>query len=378
MPSKTLPPSIGLAERAAPVLSAGARNPTVSTSDFGQTSEGRPAQLYTLTNANGMQAEVTDYGAILVRLFTPDRQGRLSDIVLGYNRLEDYANDSAYFGAVVGRFGNRIANGEFSLDGVSFTLAQNNGTAHLHGGKIGFDRVLWKAEPLLVNNTVGLELRYPSVDGEEGYPGNLDVTVRYWLTNDNAWKVEYEATTDKATPVNLTQHSYFNLKGEGVGDILDHILSLNAKRFTPTNADLIPTGELRSVSGTPFDFTQPHIIGERLGSADEQLKLAGGYDHNWVIDRSGPGLISAATVYEPTSGRTLEVLTEEPGVQFYCGNFMKGDQVGKTGQTYPHRGGFCLETQHFPDSPNHPYFPSTILRPGSRYHTSTVFKFSAK
>lgn len=355
-----------------------AGTPTVTMTSFGKTADGREAHLYTLANTNGMVVDVSNYGAIVVRLFAPDRHGHFSDVVLGFNRIEEYIKDSPYFGAVVGRYGNRIAAGKFSLDGATYTLATNNGVNHLHGGTVGFDKVLWTAVPLLVNNTVGLELSYRSRDGEEGYPGNLDVKVRYWLTNDDELKVEYQATTDKATPVNLTQHTYFNLKGEGNGDILDHVVTLNARRFVPIDATSIPLGDLAVVAGTPFDFTQPHTIGERIESADEQLKAGRGYDHTWVIERNTPGLALAATAYEPASGRKLEVWTDEPGVQFYCGNFLTGTAVGKSGKAYQFRNGFCLETQHYPDSPNHPNFPSTILRPGETYRTSTLFKFSVK
>lgn len=378
MTLKSIPSVVGLAACLAPSLSGASGTPTVTVASFGKTADGREAHLYTLVNASGMMADITDYGAIIVRLFAPDRHGRLNDIALGFNTIEEYIKDTPYFGAVVGRYGNRIANGKFTLDGVTYTLAKNNGPCSLHGGKVGFDKVLWTATPLLTNNTAGLELKYRSVDGEEGYPGNLDVTVRYWLTNENELKVEYHATTDKATPVNLTQHSYFNLKGEGNGDILDHVVKLNASRFTAIDATFTTTGDLPAVAGTPFDFTQAHSIGERLDSQDEQLKNGLGYDHNWVIDRQGPGLALAGSVYEPITGRTLEVWTEEPGVQFYCGNFLTGAHVGKSGRAYPKRSGFCLETQHFPDSPNHANFPSTIVRPGTPYRTTTVFKFGAK
>jgi aldose 1-epimerase len=367
---------------AAPVsLSAGGTS-SVTLTPFGRLKDGREASLYSLVNANGLRMDVTNYGAIVVRLFAPDRAGRLDDIVLGYNTLDEYVKATPYFGAIVGRYGNRIAGGRFTLDGRTYTLATNNTPGgmpcHLHGGNVGFDKVLWTAEALLADNVPGLKLRYLSKDGEEGYPGNLDVTVHYWLTNDNALRIEYRATADKATPVNLTQHSYFNLKGEGRGDILDHVLTLKASRMTPVNAGLIPTGQFLPVAGTPLDFTTPHSIGERIGAAHEQLTFGGGYDHNWVLDSGGGKLAPAATVYEPLSGRMLEVHTEEPGIQFYCGNFLDGSLTGKSGRVYPFRGGFCLETQHYPDSPNQPNFPSTVLRPGKEYRTTTVYRFSAR
>ena len=362
--------------------SAIAGTSSVTMTPFGQLPDGREVALYSLVNANGMKTDVTNYGAIIVRLFAPDRAGRWDDVVLGYNSLDDYLNASPYFGAIVGRYGNRIAHGRFALDGKTHTLATNNEPGgipcHLHGGVQGFDKVLWMAEPLLVDNTPGLKLRYLSKDGEEGYPGNLEVTVHYWLGNDNALRIEYHAVTDRATPVNLTQHSYFNLKGEGNGDILGHVLTLRASRLTPVNAGLIPTGEFADVAGTPFDFTTPHAIGARIDAADEQLKWGGGYDHNWVLDHSDEPLARAASVFEPTSGRRMEVWTTEPGLQFYSGNFLDGTHVGKSGRPYRYRNGFCLETQHFPDSPNQPAFPTTILPPGQAYRTTTVYKFSAQ
>jgi aldose 1-epimerase len=356
--------------------------PSITSTSFGQLPDGREATLYTLTNAQGVRADITNYGAIVVRLFVPDRTGRLADVVLGYNSVGDYVRHTPYFGAIVGRVGNRIGGGRFTLDGKTYALATNNTPngipCHLHGGNVGFDKVLWSAHPSVVSGSPTLELRYLSKDGEEGYPGNLDVTATYTLGSDNSLRVDYRATADRATPVNLTQHSYFNLKGEGRGDILDHVVQLNARRFTPGNAGLIPTGELADVAGTPFDFTTPHRIGDRVDAPHEQLKFAGGYDHNWVLDTQSGQLALAATASEPTSGRSLEVWTQEPGVQFYCGNFLDGAAIGKSGQPYPFRSGFCLETQHYPDSPNQPAFPNTILRPGQVYQTATVFKFSAR
>jgi len=345
---------------------------------FGK-ADGRDVHLYRLTNAQGMRVDITNYGAIVVRLFAPDRHGQLDDIVLGYDTLEEYLKDTPYFGAIVGRYGNRIAKGRFTVDGVQYKLATNNNGNHLHGGRKGFDKVVWDAEPVRKPDAVGLKLTYLSRDGEEGYPGNLRCTVTYWLTGDNELAIEYEATTDKATPVNLTHHGYWALAGQGVRDILDHELMLNADRFTPVDAGLIPTGELRPVSRTPMDFTKPTRIGARIDEDDEQLRHGKGYDHNWVLNKEKPGEMSlAARVYEPTSGRIMEVYTTEPGIQFYAGNFLDGSNVGKGGRVYNHRFGFCLETQHFPDSPNHPNFPSTILRPGERYHTKTVYRFRAK
>ncbi|AOS43550.1 Aldose 1-epimerase precursor [Lacunisphaera limnophila] len=356
--------------------------PSITSAPFGPLADGRATTLYTLVNARGARADITDYGAIVVRLFMPDRAGRLDDIVLGYNSVTDYVRSSPYFGAIVGRFGNRIAHGRFTLDGQTYPLATNNTPGnlpcHLHGGNVGFDKVLWSATPAVVDGAPTLTLQYRSPDGEEGYPGNLDVTAVYTLGHDNSLRVDYRATTDRATPVNLTQHSYFNLQGEGRGDILDHQLQLHASHVTPVNAGLIPTGRIAPVAGTPFDFTTPQRIGDRVDAPDEQLQFAGGYDHNWVLDSQSGQLALAATASEPTSGRTMQVWTQEPGVQFYGGNFLDGSAVGKSGQPYGRRSGFCLETQHYPDSPNQPAFPSTILRPGQTYRTSTVFKFSAR
>lgn len=356
-----------------------AKNMTVTKTAFGKV-DGQQADLYTLTNAKGMQAQITNYGAIVVRLFVPDRNGKLEDVVLGYDNLDDYLKDTPYFGAIVGRYGNRIAKGQFHLDGKDYQLAKNNnGVNHLHGGIKGFDKVIWDAVPMESASEVGLKLMYISKDGEEGYPGNLRADVIYSLTNDNELKIQYRATTDKATPVNLTHHGYWNLTG-AKRDILDHELMLNADRFTPVDATLIPGGALSPVDNTPFDFRKPTAIGARISQADEQLKFGKGYDHNWVLNKGkgGGGFTLAARVSEPTSGRIMEVYTTEPGVQFYAGNFLDGHNVGKGGVAYKHRYGFCLETQHYPDSPNHPKFPSTILRPGQEYRTTTVYKFSAK
>lgn len=350
---------------------------------FGKLPGGRTASLHTLTNANGLSAEVTSYGGIITRLLVPDRDGRLADVVLGFSTLEQYVADSPFFGALIGRVGNRIAHGRFTLDGKVYDLpSKNNAPAgipcHLHGGALGFDKVNWDVSPVTQDGISGLKLTYVSKDGEEGYPGTLTATVHYWLTNANELRIDYHAVTDKPTPVNLTQHSYFNLRGEDSGDILGHVLQINASQFTPSNAGQIPTGAIVPVKGTPFDFTHAKTIGADIGARDEQLGFAGGYDHNFVIDRAGPGLVLAATVHEPTSGRYMEVLTEEKGVQFYCGNFLDGHHVGKSGRAYGHRSGFCLETQNFPDAPNHANFPNSILRPGEVYRTSTVYRFSTR
>lgn len=336
-------------------------------------------KLYTLKNDHGMTVKVTNYGAIITSIVVPDRDGKPADVVLGYNNVEGYINavDKPYFGAVVGRYGNRIAKGSFTLDGETYSLAVNNGENSLHGGIIGFDKVVWSVEAA---DQYSIKLNYLAKDMEEGYPGNLNVTVTYTVNDDNELVIDYHATTDKATPVNITQHTYFNLKGEGEGKVLEHELKLHSKKYTPVDKNLIPTGKVPTVAGTPFDFTTSKAIGRDIDADNEQLTFGGGYDHNWVLDNDGesdqPTL--AAEVYEPNSGRTLTVSTTEPGVQFYCGNFLDGRLTGKSGKKYVHRGGFCLETQHFPDSPNQPNFPSTILHPGETYRTQTVFAFSTK
>lgn len=337
-------------------------------------------QLYTLTNQSGVQVKVTNFGAIITSIVVPDRDGKMGDIALGYHHVENYINavDKPYFGAIVGRYGNRIAKGEFTLDGETYSLAVNNSPNHLHGGVIGFDKVVWNAKAIHGQGWQGVELKYLAKDKEEGYPGNLSITVTYKLDDSNQLAVDYHATTDKATPVNLTQHTYFNLKGEGNGTILDHELMLNASRYTPVDSTLIPTGEIAAVTGTPFDFTVAKAIGRDIGKKDQQLEYGLGYDHNFVLDRDDEGLTHAATVHEPSSGRVMEIHTTEPGIQFYCGNFLDGRLKGKSGKPYVHRGGFCLETQHYPDSPNQDQFPSTILRPDGVYKTTTVFKFSTK
>jgi aldose 1-epimerase len=337
-------------------------------------------KLYTLENESGMTVRVTNYGAIITSIIVPDRNGKRADVSLGYDRVEDYINavDKPYFGAVVGRYGNRIAKGEFTLDGETYSLLQNNGENHLHGGAIGFDKVVWAVDEYVEGKS--LTLSYLAKDKEEGYPGNLELIIVYTLADDNSLVVDYHATTDKATPINVTQHTYFNLKGEGQGTILDHKLMLNAKTFTPVDESLIPTGEMPAVAGTPFDFTTAKAIGHDIDQQNEQLVFGLGYDHNWILNKDGKeGELSlAAQVHEPSSGRVMEIYTTEPGIQFYCGNFLDGRLKGKSGKPYVHRGGFCLETQHFPDSPNQPNFPSTILKPGETYESKTVFKFSAK
>lgn len=337
-------------------------------------------KLYTLKNSAGMEVKITNYGAIITSIIVPDRDGKLADVALGHKSLEKYINavDRPYFGAVVGRFGNRIANGVFTLEGTTYELATNNDQNHLHGGNVGFDKVVWDARTLESENA--LELAYLSQDGEEGYPGNLQVTVTYQLTESNELIVKYQATTDKATPVNLTQHSYFNLKGEGNGTILDHQLMINADRYTPVDAGLIPTGQLADVAGTPFDFTSAKAIGRDIEQPNDQLTYGLGYDHNFVLNKKANSdeLVLAARVSEPTTGRSIEVRTTEPGIQFYCGNFLDGRLQGKSGGVYEYRGGFVLETQHFPDSPNQPGFPSTILKPDGTYQSKTIFKFSAE
>lgn len=340
---------------------------------FGKTESGLPVDLFTLSNDNGLGVKISNYGGIVVSVMTPDRQGEFGDIVLGFDTLEEYVRQNPYFGCIVGRYANRIAQGKFKLDGVEYKLAQNNGQNHLHGGIKGFDKVVWTAEAVTGEGEVGLKLTYLSQDGEEGYPGNLSVEVVYTFTQHNELKIDYAAATDRVTIVNLSNHSYFNLAE--AGDVLGHEIMINADRFTPVDETLIPTGELRAVKGTPMDFTRSTPIGARIDQPDEQLQLAGGYDHNWVLNNPDGSLSLAARVKEPTSGRVLEVYTTQPGVQFYTGNFLD-ELVGKGGQVYRKRSGFCLETQHFPDSPNQPNFPSVVLNPGERYEQTTVFRFA--
>jgi aldose 1-epimerase len=340
---------------------------------FGTTPTGEAVELITLANATGMKVRVMTYGGIILSLKVPDRSGNLGDVVLGYDSLASYLRDSPYFGAIVGRYGNRIAKGRFTLHGTTYQLATNNGPNHLHGGVRGFDKVVWAAEPFQGNSGSGVRLTYTSPDSDEGYPGALQAMVTYTLTDRNELILDYEATTNRATPVNLTQHSYFNLAGSS--DILGHELTLAAERFTPVDPTLIPTGETAPVAGTPFDFRTPHLIGARIGDDDEQLRRGGGYDHNFVLTRTGRGLALAARLADSVSGRTLEIRTTEPGIQFYSGNFLDGSITGKGSVVYHHRTGLCLETQHFPDSPNQPGFPSTILEPGQSYRSRTVWTF---
>ncbi len=361
------------------VCAAGGKGASgVKKENFGRTTDGQNVELYTLTNRRGAEVKVMTYGATVVTLKVPDRDGKMGDVVLGFDRLEDYLKDTHYFGAIVGRYGNRIAKGRFTLDGVEYKLAVNNGENHLHGGIKGFDKVVWQARPRQLRSGAAVVLTYLSRDGEEGYPGNLSVQVTYTLTEQNELRIDYLATTDKATVLNLTHHSYFNLAGHGNGNILGHQMMINAARFTPTDAGSIPTGALRSVKDTPFDFTRATSIGARINEDDEQLTFGNGYDHNFVLNGRMGALRLAARVSEPTSGRVMEVLTTEPGVQFYAGNYLDDSVTGKEGKGYTRRTGFCLETQHYPDAPNHPKFPSTVLRPGGRYRTTTVYKFSAR
>ena len=350
----------------------------VGRESFGRTKGGQAVEIYTLKNSRGAEARVMTYGATVVSLKVPDRAGRFDDVVLGFDRLETYEEDTHYIGPVIGRYANRIAKGRFTLNGVEYRLAVNNGENHLHGGLRGFDKVVWRARPLAARGGQAVEFSYVSRDGEEGYPGTLTVRVTYTLTEANELRIDYAATTDRDTVINLTNHSYFNLAGHGSGDILGHRLMINAARFTPTDARSIPTGELRAVRGTPFDFTRPQTIGARIEQPDEQLRFGNGYDHNFVIRGRAGTLRRAARVTEPSTRRVMEVWTTEPGMQFYAGNFLEGTADGKGGKPYRRRYGFCLETQHYPDSPNKPDFPSTVLRRGARYRTTTVYKFSSR
>jgi len=345
---------------------------------FGKTAAGVEVDLYTLANGNGVEAAITTYGGIVVSLKTPDRAGLSSDVVLGFDSLDGYLKGHPYFGALIGRYGNRIAKGRFKLNGVEYKLAVNNGENHLHGGIQGFDKAVWTARDVSTPEAASLELTYLSKDCEEGYPGNLSVTVTYTLTAKNDFKIDYLAATDKDTVVNLTNHSYFNLAGQGQGEILGHEVTINAGRFLPVDAGLIPTGERKAVQGTPFDFTRPMTIGARIHQDDEQLKRGKGYDHCYVLNGSGGALALAARVHEPKSGRVMEVLTTEPALQLYTGNFLDGTLTGKGGKVYQFRYGFCMETQHYPDSPNQPDFPSVVLKPGAKYQTTTVYRFSAE
>ena len=347
---------------------------------FGQLSDGQAIDLYTLTNAHGMQVSITNYGAAVVSIKVPGRQGKMDDVALGYDTLDGYVSDKAFLGATVGRYGNRIGHAKFTLGGTEYNLAKNNGENTLHGGKVGFNKKVWQAREVPSGGEQSLELSYVSKDGEEGYPGTLRASVTFTLPNDrNALIIDYRATTDKTTVVNLTNHTYFNLSGEGHGDILKYQLELDASHFTPVDQTLIPTGEILATKGTPLDFSKPVEIGARINDNDPQLKFGKGYDHNYVLDRNGkPGLIEAAEVFDPQSGRVLQVYTTEPGIQFYTGNFLQGEEHGKGGKVYTYRSAFCLETQHFPDSPNKPSFPSTELKPGQEYRSTTEFRFSVR
>jgi len=350
---------------------------SVTKQSYGKTSTGENVDLYTLRNTKGVEAKITNYGGILVSLKVPDRNGKFDDVVLGFNDLESYlTKNDPYMGALIGRYGNRIAKGRFTLKGVEYKLAVNNGENHLHGGIKGFDKVVWTGREMKTPAGPAVVLTYLSKDGEEGYPGNLRVRVVYTLTNDDELKIDYSATTDKDTVTNLTHHSYFNLAGEGNGDILNHLVTINANRFVPTDAGSIPTGELKSVAGTPFDFLKATAIGARINQDDEQLKFGNGYDHTWVIN--GQGMRLAATAYEATSGRVMQVWTTEPGVQFYTGNFLNGTLTGKSGKIYARRTGFCFETQHYPDSPNQSSFPTTTLKKGATYKSTTIYRFSSR
>ena len=350
----------------------------VSREPFGVLPGGKAVDLYTLTNAHGMMISVMTYGGVIVSLDVPDRNGQSSDIVLGYEHLDGYLAKSPYFGAIVGRFGNRIKDARFTLDGKVYTLGRNNPPNTLHGGFKGFDKVLWQAQSFEHKDEVGLILQYASPDGEEGYPGTLHATVTYTLNDKNEFKIHYQATTNKATPITLASHCAFNLAGEGSGDILGHVLMLNADLYTPFDSTLIPTGEILSVKGTPLDFTTPTAVGLRIGQKNDQLTYGHGYDSNFVINRKGPGMALAARIYEPTTGRVMEIDTTEPGEQFYSGNSLDGTITGKHQHVYKQHSGFCLLTQHYPDSPNRPEFPSCILRPGQAHESTTVYKFSVR
>lgn len=354
----------------------------VKKESFGKTADGTEAEVYILTNAKGAEAKFTNYGAALTSLKMPDREGKFADVVLGFDSIDGYTNEkyqkaNPYFGAIAGRYANRIAGAKFSINNQEYKLAANNGKNSLHGGVKGFDKVFWQGKEVSAANGAAVEFTYSSKDGEEGFPGNLTAKVTYTLTDENELKIDYSATTDKETLVNLTHHSYFNLAGEGSGDILTHELKINADKFTPIDAESIPTGELKSVEGTPFDFRAAKEIGKEIDADNEQIKNGKGYDHNFVVNGENGTLRQAAVVTEPKTGRIMEVLTTEPGIQLYTGNYLDGSLAGKSGGKYAKRTGFCLETQHFPDSPNRPDFPTTLLKPNETYKSSTVYKFSA-
>lgn len=353
-------------------------NMKVIKTDFGSLENGTGVDLYTLTNKNGVEVRIMNYGAIITSVKVPDKEGRVEDVVLGFDSLEEYLQEGVpYFGATVGRYGNRIAQGKFMLDGEIYKLAVNNGPNHLHGGLKGFDKVLWKAEEIKRDHAVGVKAQYLSKDMEEGYPGNLSVDVVYTLNNDNELNIEYSATTDKKTIVNLTNHTYFNLSGNMKRDVLDHKVMINANKFVPVDSSLIPTGELIEVAGTPFDFTASTAVGKRIEAVDQQIAYGLGYDHCWVLNGAEGEMKLSASVHEPNSGRYMEVRTTEPGIQFYSGNFLDGSLSGK-GVYYDYRYGLCLETEHFPDSPNQPQFPSVVLEPGDTYQAKTTYRFSVR
>jgi aldose 1-epimerase len=344
----------------------------VTKQSFGKTPDGTAVDLYTI-KSGALEAKITNYGGIVTSLKVPDRHGKIADVVLGYAALDGYLTKSPFFGALIGRYGNRIGGAKFVLDGKTYSTPKNDGKNTLHGGDKGFDKAVWKAKEI----PHGIELTLVSPDGDAGFPGTLTTVVRYTLGGKDL-KIEYSATTDKDTVLNLTSHSYFNLKGQGEGGVLQHELKLNASRYTPVDDNLIPTGELAPVAGSPFDFRKPTTIGARIDNDNDQIKKGKGYDHNWVLDSGGGKLSEAAEVYEPTTGRVMQVWTDQPGVQFYTGNFLDGTITGKGGKVYQRRAALCLETQHFPDSPNHPKFPSTELKPGEKYHTVTIYRFSAR
>lgn len=346
----------------------------VTRMEFGKLPDGRVVDVFTLTNSKGMEVKALTYGGIIMSIKVPDRNGNFGDVVLGYDNMDGYARNPSYFGAIIGRYANRIAKGQFTIDGMAYTVATNNRPNHLHGGVKGFDKQIWLAKEAKVSNGVGVVFSYVSVDGEEGYPGNVTVNVTYTLTEKNELILDYHGTTDEATLLNMTSHSYFNLAGAGTRDVLDHELTIHADSYTPTDATNIPTGEIATVTGTPFDFRKPTKIGARINDSFPQLTLASGYDHNYVVQRKGPGLVPVAHVVEPTSGRVLDVSSTEPGVQLYTANSL--NVTGKGGLMYGKRGAFCLETQHYPDSPNQPKFPSTVLRPGQTFSSKTVYAFS--
>ena len=371
---------LGMAACAVIVLIAAgsAEAGSVTKSSFGKTKDGIAVDQYTLTNDKGASIKFISYGGIITEINVPDRWGRVGNVVLGFKTLQEYEEKSPYFGALIGRYANRIAGGKFQIDGKEYTLALNNNKNTLHGGKKGFDKNVWSVEPLQsIPEAAAAKLTYVSKDGDEGYPGTLTATVTYTFNNDNELIIGYEATTDKPTIVNLTSHSYFNLAGDGSGSIYDQILQINADKFTPIDDGGIPTGELTDVAGTPFDFRHGTPIGARIRSGDQQMVFGRGYDHNWVVNRSGSGMSFDARAYDPSTGRSLEIWSDQPGLQFYTGNFMDSTTVGAAGKQYRQGDAYCLETQHFPDSPNHPAFPTTLLKPGETYKTTTIHKFSA-